>query len=90
MSATCSDIAALIRAVWASDEDESWMVRAMRRALSEDVTPRQREYLLACCGEGLTEADAAKRYRVNKSTVCRSLNRGLRRLETYFNRGCRE
>ncbi len=90
MSATCSDIVALIHTVWVSDKDGSWMVRAMRQALSEDVTPRQREYLFACCGEGLTEVDAAKRYRVNKSTVCRSLNRGLRRLETYFNRRCRK
>ena len=37
MSATCSDIVALIHTVWVSDKDGSWMVRAMRQALSEDA-----------------------------------------------------
>ena len=54
--------------------------RNLSRALRQDITPLQREYMMLYYGENMTIPDIARRYGVNKSTVSRTLKRGRERL----------
>lgn len=52
----------------------------LARALREDVTPRQREYLLLYYGKGMNLREIGEAKGVNKSTVSRTMKRGRQRL----------
>ena len=52
----------------------------LARALRQDITDRQRLYLQLYYDQGLTMPQIARQLGVNKSTVCRTLARGRRRL----------
>lgn len=54
--------------------------RNLAHALRQDVTPRQREYMLLYYGQNMKMEDIAQQYGVNKSTVSRTLKRGRARL----------
>lgn len=56
----------------------------VHRVVQEELTPLQREVLLAFYfhGRNLTEIAAARG--VNKSTVCRTLHRAEKRLRRYL------
>ena len=54
--------------------------RNLSRALRQDVTPRQREYMTLYYIQGMTIEDVAQACGVNKSTVSRTLKRGRQRL----------
>ena len=54
--------------------------RNLSRALKQDVTPKQREYLMLYYGEGLNLREISQRVGVNKSTVSRTMKRGRQRL----------
>lgn len=59
---------------------------ALWRALHEDVTEKQRDYLLLYYGEGLNMNQIGERMGVDKSTVSRTIKRGedkLRRCLRY-------
>lgn len=70
----------------AAEEDETAAVRrsklrrAVRRAVQEDLTDRQREFLLCYYFENQTMPQIAAQYGLNKSTVCRVLARGRERI----------
>ena len=54
--------------------------RNLNHALRQDVTPRQREYMLLYYGKRMNMDEIAKVCGVNKSTVSRTLKRGRQRL----------
>ncbi len=54
--------------------------RNLTRALRQDVTEKQREYMILYYGRGMTMEEIAARSGVNKSTVSRTLKRGRQRL----------
>ena len=54
--------------------------RNLTQALRQDITPRQREYMMLYYGKCMSMEQIAKELGVNKSTVCRTLARGRRRL----------
>lgn len=54
--------------------------RNLTHALRQDVTPRQREYMLLYYGQGLSMDEIGRQLGVNKSTVSRTLKRGRQRL----------
>lgn len=54
--------------------------RNLTHALRQDITPRQREYMIRYYGQGMSMDAIAKELGVNKSTVCRTLQRGRQRL----------
>lgn len=54
--------------------------RNLARALRQDVTEKQREYLMLYYGEGLNLREISERVGVNKSTVSRTMKRGRQRL----------
>lgn len=54
--------------------------RNLSRALRQDVTALQREYMMLYYGENMNIPAIARRYGVNKSTVSRTLKRGRERL----------
>ncbi len=54
--------------------------RNLTHALRQDITPRQREYMMLYYGKGMSMAQIGAMLGVNKSTVCRTLQRGRRRL----------
>ena len=54
--------------------------RNLAHALRQDVTERQRQYMLMYYGQGMTMEAIAKDLGVNKSTVSRTLKRGRQRL----------
>ena len=58
----------------------SRLKRNLSRALRQDITPLQREYMMLYYGENMTIPSIARRYGVNKSTVSRTLKRGRERL----------
>ena len=52
------------------------MKLALWRALHEDITEKQRNYLLLYYGEGLNMNQIGSRMGVDKSTVSRTIKRG--------------
>ncbi len=54
--------------------------RNLTHALRQDITQRQREYMLLYYGKNMTMEDIANQFGVNKSTVSRTLKRGRQRL----------
>ena len=54
--------------------------RNLTHALRQDITKRQREYMLLYYGQGMSMEAIARQCGVNKSTVSRTLKRGRRRL----------
>ena len=65
-------------------EDNQWQRQALRqalgRAIREELTGRQREVLLLYYLDQLTMQQVAERLDVNRSTVCRTLQRARERL----------
>lgn len=72
-------------------EDNRWQRQALRqalaRAIQEELTGRQREVLLLYYLEQLTMQQVAERLAVNRSTVCRTLQRGEARLRRCLRYG---
>lgn len=54
--------------------------RNLTHALRQDITKRQREYMILYYGRSMSMEAIAKQYGVNKSTVSRTLKRGRQRL----------
>lgn len=74
-------------------EDNSAQMGRLRRnlirALKEDVTPRQRQFLLLYYGERLNMVQIGQRLGVDKSTVSRTIKRGEARLRRCLRYGAR-
>lgn len=58
----------------------SQLKRNLTRALKQDVTPKQREYMMLYYGQGLNLRQISEKLGVNKSTVSRTMKRGRQRL----------
>ena len=54
--------------------------RNLTHALRQDITQRQREYMILYYGQNMSMEAIARRCGVNKSTVSRTLKRGRQRL----------
>ena len=54
--------------------------RNLTHALRQDITPRQREYMMLYYGKCMSMEAIAKELGVNKSTVSRTIKRGRQRL----------
>ena len=67
--------------------EHSRLLQNMARCLREDVSPRQRTMLVLHYGKELGHAQIAARLGVNRSTVCRTLKRGERRLQRCLRYG---
>lgn len=65
-------------------EEMSRVKLALWRALHEDVTAKQREYMLLYYGQGLNMSEIGQQMGVDKSTVSRTLSRGRKRLKRYL------
>ena len=66
-----------------ADDNRDQMNRLKRNlthALRQDITERQREYMVLYYGRGMSMEAIAKEVGVNKSTVSRTLKRGRQRL----------
>ena len=63
--------------------------RNLAYALKQDITPKQREYLLLYYGEGLNLREISERTGVHKSTVSRTMKRGRDRLYRCLRYGAR-
>ena len=66
-----------------ADDNRDQMNRLKRNlthALRQDITQRQREYMMLYYGQGMSMEAIAKELGVNKSTVSRTLKRGRQRL----------
>ena len=58
--------------------------RRLRRAVGGVLSPRQRAVVQAVYFEKCSQAEAARRLGVNRSTVNRTLRRAERRLKEYL------
>lgn len=80
-------------AVYARDMAEdnsrqhSQLKRNLVRALREDVTPRQRQFLLLYYAQGLNMSEIGAELGVDKSTVSRTIKRGEARLRRCLRYG---
>ena len=66
-----------------ADDNRDQMNRLKKNlthALRQDITERQREYMMLYYGRGMSMEAIAKELGVNKSTVSRTLKRGRQRL----------
>ena len=66
-----------------ADDNRDQMNRLKRNlthALRQDITQRQREYMMLYYGRGMSMEAIAREKGVNKSTVSRTLKRGRQRL----------
>ena len=54
--------------------------RNLTYALRQDITPKQREYMMLYYGQGMSMEAIGNQLGVNKSTVSRTLKRGRQRL----------
>lgn len=70
-------------------EELSRSKAALWRAIHEDVTQRQRQYLLLYYGEGLNMGEIGRRLGVDKSTVSRTIKRGEARLRRCLRYGAK-
>lgn len=65
-------------------EDNSAQITRLKRnlakALKQDVTPKQRQYLLLYYGQGMNLREISEQLGVHKSTVSRTMKRGRQRL----------
>ena len=61
-------------------EQMNRLKRNLGHALRQDITPRQREYMILYYGNRMTMEAIARQYGVSKSTVSRTLKRGRQRL----------
>ena len=83
-----ADMAIYSRAMAADNSQQmARLKRNLVRALQEDVTPRQREFLLLYYGEQLNMRQIGERLGVDKSTVSRTIKRGERRLQRCLRYG---
>ena len=83
-----ADMAVYSRAM--AEDNSQQMARLKRnlvRALQEDVTARQREFLLLYYGEQLNMRQIGERLGVDKSTVSRTIKRGEARLRRCLRDG---
>jgi len=62
---------------------------ALWRALHEDITEKQRNYLLLYYAEGLNMNEIGSRCGVDKSTVSRTIKRGEERLRRCLRYGAK-
>ena len=62
---------------------------ALWRALHEDVTEKQRRYMLLYYAEGLNMNEIGEREGVDKSTVSRTIRRGEERLRRCLRYGAK-
>lgn len=56
------------------------MHRNLRKARQRELTPRQQEFLLLYYEKGYSMPQIAEMYGINRSTVCRTLQRAKQRL----------
>lgn len=66
-----------------AEDNSTQMTRLKRnltRALKQDVTPKQRQYLMMYYGKGMNLRQISEKLGVNKSTVSRTMKRGRQRL----------
>ena len=61
-------------------EQMNRLKRNLTHALRQDITQRQREYMMLYYGKGMSMEAIAQQLGVNKSTVSRTLKRGRQRL----------
>ena len=88
--AYAADMAVYSRAM--AEDNSQQMARLKRNllhALQEDVTARQREYLLLYYGERLNMRQIGERLGVDKSTVSRTIKRGEARLRRCLRYGAK-
>lgn len=62
---------------------------ALWRAINEDITEKQRNYLLLYYGEGLNMNEIGAKMGVDKSTVSRTIKRGEERLRRCLRYGAK-
>lgn len=70
------------------DEDRSYALKMMGEAVKEELSPIQQTYILAYLVDGHTMQEIGDIYGVSKSSVSRTVNRGiekLRRVLKYTN-----
>ncbi|BDF66612.1 sigma-70 family RNA polymerase sigma factor [Pseudoflavonifractor phocaeensis] len=72
-----------------NSEELSRVKLALWRALHEDITEKQRNYLLLYYGEGLNMNQIGSRMGVDKSTVSRTIKRGEARLRRCLRYGAK-
>lgn len=72
-------------------EDNSAEIGRLKRnlicALKEDVTPKQRQALFLYYAQGKNMREISEHLGVDKSTVCRTIKRGERRLQRCLRYG---
>ena len=89
-AAYAADMAVYARSI-ASDNSAqlSRLKQNLVRALQEDVTERQREFLVLYYGQGLNMRQIGERLGVDKSTVSRTIKRGEDRLRRCLRYGAK-
>ncbi len=76
-----ADMAAYTREMASDNAQQLDRLREnLAKALRQDVTDRQRQFLLLYYGQGLNMRQIGERVGVNKSTVSRTIKRGEARL----------
>ena len=63
-----------------NSKEVSRLKRNLSRALRQDITERQRQYMALYYGQSMSMEAIAKQLGVNKSTASRTLKRGRQRL----------
>jgi RNA polymerase sigma factor (sigma-70 family) len=59
-------------------------LKRVQRVIKEELTPLQREALIAYYFQDLTMTQIARERGVNKSTICRTLHRAEEKLRRYL------
>lgn len=70
----------------ASQTDRSGYAKALRTLLEDNLTKKQKCYIVLYYRDGLTVKEIAEKYGVDKSTVSRTINRGRQRLTRTLGR----
>lgn len=85
-----ADMAHYIRNTAGDNSDQMGRIKKnLVRAMNEDITPRQREYLRLYYGSGINMREIGDRFGVDTSTVSRTIKRGERRLRRCLRYGAK-
>lgn len=66
-----------------SDLQRQRRIDSLMKIVQEELTEFQRDTLIECCLKGRLQTDYAKERGVNKSTVCRTLARAVKKVRRF-------
>lgn len=67
-----------------NDTERRMMINILKEGIKRDLTEKQRTYIIEYFINGKGMQDIGDEYHINKATVCRTIQRGMKKLRRVF------